>query len=255
MFLIYVIRRSNDHGTARGIYYLDACEACRMSIQTFYDVLDTLTQKGIITYTRVKDDYDITVFNNDFSYEGACNEGYINVSREIFDGEAFRKLKAKAKLLLLIFMRNTLQGKCTYEIGINNFYKVYMELLGVTKDILRMYLHTLKQFFNIHRQDGKYFVKVLKGKMKKLVVAETDQFRSHAVDVDSRRSGIREVDEIAKKEIMILYQQYGKYAKNYGVDIILLIGECINKSVKEIKNKLLNYKYIHKLVKERLSIA
>ena len=70
-FLLYVAHYQDDYGRIRGIYYRDVCQACDMCKQTFYDVLRSLQQKGVITYVRADRDYNITILDNDFSYKGS----------------------------------------------------------------------------------------------------------------------------------------------------------------------------------------
>ena len=116
-FILYVARYQDDYGCIRGMYYRDACENADMCKQTFYDTLRSLQAQGIITYSRVNQDYDITILDNDFSYPGAYHEGYINVSRQVFHTRRFHELKAKEKLLLLHFMKITHSASGSYQIG------------------------------------------------------------------------------------------------------------------------------------------
>ena len=129
-----------------------------MSIQTFYDVLRSLKKKEIITYTSVNYDYDITILDNDFSYEGSYQEGYVNVSKSVFDSKSFKALRAKEKMLFLLFMKVTHGAAKSYRQGTEDFYKKYMDLLGVTKNILRTYLHSLKKCVCISIKDGNHKV-------------------------------------------------------------------------------------------------
>lgn len=65
-FILYVARYQDDYGCIRGMYYRDVCENADMCKQTFYDTLRSLQAQGIITYSRVNQDYDITILDNDF---------------------------------------------------------------------------------------------------------------------------------------------------------------------------------------------
>lgn len=256
IFLLHIARFQDDFGRVFGIYYRDVCNECRMSIQTFYDVLYSLNNKGIITYNRVRDDYDIVILENDMSYNGAYQEGYVNVSRKIFIEEKFRKLRANEKLLLLLFMSATHEDRRIHQIGISKFYKNYTSLLGVTKNILRTYLHSLKAFFGIWRKDGKYFIAFQPKKFKfERSVSETDQHLGHVVRVNCRRSKIKEINERSFKDTIHIIKQYRKEARQQGKNILELIGECIANSVQNMKNRNLNEKYVHKLMRQQLGFV
>ena len=192
-FILYVARYQDDYGCIRGMYYRDVCKNADMCKQTFYDTLRSLQAQGIITYSRVNQDYDITILDNDFSYPGAYHEGYINVSRQVFHTRRFHELKAKEKLLLLHFMKITHSASGSYQIGTGKLYTKYMQLLGVTKRVLRGYLHSLKKFFAIGIKDGKYFISYLRTVFNDRVeVSETDQYMRHLVRVSCRRAKIKD---------------------------------------------------------------
>ena len=174
-----------------------------MCKQTFYDVLRSLQQKSIITYVRADQDYNITILDNDFSYKGSYEEGYINVSRSVFDGERFNQLRAKEKILVLQLMKVTHENAKSFQIRTENFYRKYTELLGVTKKVLRGYLHSMRSFFSVGKKDGKYFITFLASVFKsKRNVSETDQLLGHEVKTDCRRSKIKEIDDRAVEDTM-----------------------------------------------------
>lgn len=258
-FLLYVAHYQDDYGRIRGIYYRSVCEACDMCKQTFYDVLRSLERKGVIAVTHVDQDFDVTILDNDFSYAGSYEEGYINVSRSVFDSEKFAMLRAKEKILLLHFMKVTHENVKSYQIRVENFYQKYTELLGVTTKILRGYLHTLKEFFSIGTKDGKYFITFLASVFNpRRVVSETDQYLGHMVQVSCRRSKIREIDAHALNDTVQVIKQYRPTAREQGYDIIDIMADSIRASIAGYKDKaqrVLNPKYVHKLVRGRLGLA
>ena len=238
-----------------GIYYRDVCQACDMCKQTFYDVLRSLQQKGVITYVRADRDYNITILDNDFSYKGSYEEGYINVSRSVFDTDKFNKLRAKEKIFVLHLMKVTHENAKSFQIRTENFYKKYTELLGVTKKVLRGYLHSMRSFFSVGKKDGKYFITFLASVFKsKRNVSETDQLLGHEVKTDCRRSKIKEIDDQAVEDTMQLVKQYRHDANERGVNILEIVQECIWTSVQGFKNRVLNPKYVHKLIRIKLGL-
>lgn len=250
-FILYVARYQDDYGCIRGMYYRDVCKNADMCKQTFYDTLRSLQAQGIITYSRVNQDYDITILDNDFSYPGAYHEGYINVSRQVFHTRRFHELKAKEKLLLLHFMKITHSASGSYQIGIGKLYTKYMQLLGVTKRVLRGYLHSLKKFFAIGIKDGKYFISYLRTVFNDRVeVSETDQYMRHLVRVSCRRAKIKDFVPAAVKDVVTIMKQYRKEAQesSIGKSIFEIVDDCICQA------KELNSKYIHKLVRGALGL-
>lgn len=257
IFLLHIACFQSEYESGRiiGIYYRDVCSACRMSIQTFYDVLYSLADKSVITYTRINDDYDITILDNDFSYEGSYKEGYINVSRKVFDSKSFRSLKAKEKMLFLLFMKVTHENGKSYQIGTEKFYEKYTNLLGVTKNILRTYLHSLRKFFSIGRKDGKYFITYLTSVFKpRRPISETDQFLGHVVKANCRRSKIKEIEAESISDTIQLVKQYRPDARERGWDILEVIKDCISYSVQNFKHKILDARYVHKLLRQQLRL-
>ena len=250
-FILYVARYQDDYGCIRGMYYRDVCKNADMCKQTFYDTLRSLQAQGIITYSRVNQDYDITILDNDFSYPGAYHEGYINVSRQVFHTRRFHELKAKEKLLLLHFMKITHSASGSYQIGTGKLYTKYMQLLGVTKRVLRGYLHSLKKFFAIGIKDGKYFMSYLRTVFNDRVeVSETDQYMRHLVRVSCRRAKIKDFVPAAVKDVVTIMKQYRKEAQesSIGKSIFEIVDDCICQA------KELNSKYIHKLVRGALGL-
>ena len=250
-FILYVARYQDDYGCIRGMYYRDVCKNADMCKQTFYDTLRSLQAQGIITYSRVNQDYDITILDNDFSYPGAYHEGYINVSRQVFHTRRFHELKAKEKLLLLHFMKITHSASGSYQIGTGKLYTKYMQLLGVTKRVLRGYLHSLKKFFAIGIKDGKYFISYLRTVFNDRVeVSETDQYMRHLVRVSCRRAKIKDFVPAAVKDVVTIMKQYRKEAQesSIGKSIFEIVDDCICQA------KELNSKYIHKLVSGALEL-
>lgn len=256
-FLLYVAHYQDDYGRIRGIYYRDVCQACDMCKQTFYDVLRSLQQKGVITYVRADRDYNITILDNDFSYKGSYEEGYINVSRSVFDTDKFNRLRAKEKIFVLHLMKVTHENAKSFQIRTENFYKKYTELLGVTKKILRGYLHSMRSFFSVGKKDGKYFITFLASVFKaRRDVSETDQLLGHEVKTHCRRCKIKDIDSQAQavEDTMQLVKQYRPEAKERGVDILDVLQDCIWTSVQGFKHRVLNPKYVHKLIRIKLGL-
>ena len=251
VFLLYIARFQNEKGEAIGIYYKDIMKECDMCKQTFYTVLRSLEKKGLIAYTRVDNDYNITILNNDFSYPGSYSEGYVNVGRKVFGQKRFRSLRAKEKVLTLLFLKITHENSRSYRIEVKEFYKKYKELLGVTERVLRGYLHSLRKLFSIGIKDRHFYItyraEVFKDRREE---SETDQYLGHIVRTGCRRNKVNVSSITAVKDTLQLIKQYRQEAREAGRSIF----EILNSSLAECRNSILNSKYIHKLIRQALGI-
>jgi len=259
-FLMFIARYQDDYGHIIGIFYLDVCTAMGMSKQTFYNTLRSLADKGIITYSHSDQthDFDITILNNDFSYPESFKEGYVDVARKIFHTSQFMQLKAKEKILLLLFLKITHENSSSYQIGTKKFYDKYMDLMGVTKRVLRGYLHSLKQFFSIGIKNGKYFITFLASVFKPRLEQreQREQHHGHVVEVSCRRSKMKVADQDTEQinATAKLIVQYRNEAKETGENIFDLLDQSIQKSVRGIKDGYLRVKSVHYHLRKALGI-
>lgn len=255
-FLIYISHYQNDAGKAIGIYYRNTCAEMGISIQTFYNIVHSLSEKNIISITRESQlDYDIRIVGNDFT-DSNFKEGYINTNRYVFYDNQFMGLKAAEKLMLLDLMKNTYVNKGRFIIGINKFYSKYMDKYKVTKRVLRGYLCSLKAFFHVSLHNGNYIIIPMKSIFDKTEESEEDVYAEHVVITGCRRNKIQQVTPI-HKNICVLMKQY----KNYTKDIAHAILTAINDSIRVINMynsphdpivRELRPKLIHKLLKNYL---
>ena len=122
---LYIAKIQNIYGIAYGVHHKAACDHTGMCKQSFYTALRSLERKGIISISRRSEiDYDVTILDNDFSYDGAFKEGYVNLHMKDFEEEAFKKLKAREKYMLMYFLKITF-GEKVYKIIVTNFYKKF----------------------------------------------------------------------------------------------------------------------------------
>lgn len=249
--LLYIARYQDDHGQIRGIYYRTACEACDMCKQTFYNSLRSLEKKGVVEVSHVDSDFDIRILDNDFSYPESYSEGYVNVNRQVFRSAAFRKLRAKEKVFVMVLMKITHNAYSSYQIGVEKFYDKYMQMIGVTKKVLRSYLHTMKNFFTVGRKDGKYFITITARLLKMNQELESDQYLNQQIVTGCRRHKITIRKDKDVKDVSGLVKQYRSYASEVERDI----WEIIDLTLKQCRGTVLNPKYIHKLVRSQLEMA
>lgn len=266
-FLIYVSRFQNDDGRVSGIHYKEVCEAMNMSYQGFYDVKNSLEEKGFISSEKSnRIDHDITILNNGFRSEDDVKEGYINTNHNMFYREDFFALKAGAKLLAMHMMKVTFAGKGSFDIGVDTFYDEktgFPKRFGVSKRVMRNYLMQLKAFFSIGIKDKKYFITP-----KRIVyrtarqASEVDNYRNHNVEVICRRNRIKDAGAKEKHDINELMRMYKKEALAAHMDVMELVRKAVERSLEvlnineeRIVNRVLKPKLVHKIMRQELGLA
>lgn len=257
-FLLYLTHFQDDTGRITGVYYKDVCEAIHVSYQTFYSSLRALQEKKIITYKKGNyDDWNITIQNNDFSYEGAVNEGYINMGYDLFSQPEFYALKVQEKLLAIHIIKTSGVGKRNYCMNWDNFYHKFCGIFQVGKRVLRSYLKRLKGFFSIGVKEGKVWITLLK-QTKNHSRTDKEAFTKHTAKTIWRR--IRARDD--KKDFNELYKLLYQYAGELKDQVAEMVMEAAKQSLamrnQGIKNtykwnRKMDARFIHYLLKAELS--
>lgn len=258
-FLLYIAKKQDLKGHVIGVHNQDVCRNTGMCKQSFYTSMRGLEKKGVITVKKASDiDYDIVILDNDCSYEGAFHEGYIDLQRSVFHKKQFKQLKVREKWMLLYFLHITHEGSGSYCIGSRTFYDKFAKLLGLTERVIRSYLHALRSFFSVGLVKGKYYItylhRVFNPKDRKKVEAwEHENF----VEAIARRNKIRNITDLELAETIKLITQYRHIAKDQAFNIFDVLRMAIEISVAEKerpKDRRLNFKYIHKLVRKVLAL-
>ena len=143
-FLLHIALCQSESGVVESVYYKDICNAIGVSIQKFYDILKTLSDKNLIICSKVNTaDVRVILCNNDFSAANYAKgtSGYLNVAQNDFNSKKFREMKAGSKLLYL-YSQRFINGK---HMLLDNFYEEFCSLLGVVKKSLQQYIHELRK--------------------------------------------------------------------------------------------------------------
>ena len=164
-FFLQCVRYQDEHRRVIGVYYKEFMQVLGMkSKQTFYNVLRSLSEKNLLSYTQnVKGDFDIYLENRTFSQQKTPD--YIDLNKVLFQSKEFFKMKAHEKYMLLDLMRSTALNRGMRVISVKEFYHKYCNILQVSKRMIQVYLQTLRKYFSVHIKDGKYYIKFLGGKL------------------------------------------------------------------------------------------
>lgn len=260
---LYVAKYQRLNGFVAGVHNQDVCRATGMCKQSFYTAMRGLERKGIVTISRTSDiDYDLLILDNDFTgkdaFEAGRCKGYIDLSRSIFHKKQFKQLKAKEKWLLFYFLHCTHDNSSSYRIGTGNFYKKFCTLLGVTKRMVRSYLHSLRAFFSVGIVKGIYYITYKRSVFNQKQGEQEKQEHEFFASALLRRNKIRKYNQEALAETAKLVKQYRGIAHDSGYNIFDVLEKAVRESIPDEskpKDRKLSYKYVHKLVRETLALC
>ena len=260
------VRYQDEEGQVVGAYYKYFMDLLGFkSKQTFYNVLRSLSEKKLLSYTQnVKGDYDIHVENQAYVHQEKPD--YIDLNKEIFQSKEFFRLKAHEKYMLLDLMRSTALNKGIRVIRVEEFYQKYCKALQVSKRIIQIYLHTLRKYFSVRIKDGKYFIKFLGGKLfekpKRAIKGKRSTYISNNTAVDQQREYIGTVllrrKQLARKrqedalELGKLMYQYRSIIREMGKDVFSVFSTVLHNHAEE--STLFDIKYFHKMLRQALKL-
>ena len=260
------VRYQDEEGQVVGAYYKYFMDLLGFkSKQTFYNVLRSLSEKKLLSYTQnVKGDYDIHVENQAYLHQEKPD--YIDLNKVIFQSKEFFRLKAHEKYMLLDLMRSTALNKGIRVIRVEEFYQKYCKALQVSKRIIQIYLHTLRKYFSVRIKDGKYFIKFLGGKLfekpKRAIKGKRSTYISNNTAVDQQREYIGTVllrrKQLARKrqedalELGKLMYQYRSIIREMGKDVLSVFSTVLHNHAEE--STLFDIKYFHKMLRQALKL-
>lgn len=260
-FILVISQYQDDRGRVRGVYYKDICQKLNMSYQAFYDVKMSLAEKRIIRATKeYYSDWEITILDNEFADSESFKKGYLNTGAAIFSNLKFMKLKAKEKLLAMIFMMITYARKGFYHIGVVKFYDKYTQMLQVSKRVIQNYMTSLREFFSIGLKDKHYWISPLKN-IYKAPGEKTGnaKYNDYIGKVIFRRAKINHIKKTFQDTVGLL-KQYRECKKEALEDIfeiaVNLSIEMANENIRNKRywNRILQPKLVHKLFRKLLGI-
>ena len=165
IFLL-LVRYQDECGKVIGAYYKEFMKELGFtSKQTFYNALDSLQKQKLISSSQeMKGDFDITVLDNE-GFSKQDQPDYINMNLAIFRTKEFYALKSHEKYMLLDLIRSTKLNRGKRIISVEEFYSQYGKKFHVSHRTIQNYLRTMKKYFHIFSQNGKYYICYIGGKL------------------------------------------------------------------------------------------
>jgi len=256
-FLLHIAVYQDETGRVESVYYKDVCDAIEISIQKFYDILKSLSDKELIKYSKIHNaDVCVTLLENDCS-DDKFKSGYLKVAAQDFKSQKFRKLKAGSKLLYLYTQRFQ-EGK---HMLVQNFYEEFCKIFGVARKSLQKYLKELKQnyllFISKKRNKAYNYEMTMKSstllniEKKKIIPRENEYYVKNICNLLERnfsryipdKKGQRILEDIAN---MATTERAKKY-DNFVSLIVTAVSRSIYKQKKEgNKTPVLNAALVNK---------
>lgn len=259
-FVLYLARYQNAYGEVEGVYHRDVEEELGISVQTFYDLKESLTEKGIIRCEkRDYSDWDITLLDNEFLGQDAYKKGYFQLHLQMFHSEAFQKMRAGAKLLAMQFLRLNMINKCSHRIGVQKFFEEYGKKLQVKEGALRSYLTEIREFFYINISNKNYYFKI---KNKVMEIAQNNKtansnYNEQLYRTALRRNKIKKVysneETDIKKYLNAHHEVFRKLRAGAGfVEAVKQSIEEINREKSGKKTRIFRSSLVKKILKDLL---
>ena len=261
--ILHVCRFQDGHGHVSGIHYREAAESAGMCVQSFYNALRGLEDKGIVsTGTTDAGDHDIRVIGNADPYTvgGGENTAYLSLRHAILADPGFDRMKPNAKALTMLIMlycgasANSPGKKGSYRMEKSHFYGQYCRLLGVEKDTLRRYLGQMRKYFSIYILAGRYWFVPKKGVFGPAgnAPSDNDLLVGHLAKTAHRRAGRRAGDgPPGKMWFVTAYWKFDRGKRMVADCFLAAYRRCCDQNGHGPPGE----SHVHKLMREELTRA
>ena len=263
-FLLYIANYQSESGSVESVYYKDVCDKVGISIQKFYDILQSLSEKRLISYTKKNpSDLSVVLIGNSFGsvdFSSGHVPGYVNVTQNKFRDDDFMEMKAGSKLLYL-YSQRFVNGK---HMLVENFYNEFCRLFKVVKKTLQCYLHELKErkllFISLKRNRAYRYEMTMRRSTvlydKGILPNEKGLYEDNIVAMIERnfKNYLPEPDEYGRRKAVsdiaaLTRQQRAQGNKNFISLIVLAIKESIFQMKREHKdNPVINAALVNKWI-------
>lgn len=240
--LMYLLRYQDDSGKVVGVYHKMVTDEKEMCGQSFYSALYGLREKGVITYRRVQNDYDIHISGNECVTKGKKGKDvqFLNMDAKFFHQKEFLELTPNAKLIAADLYRQLVAskgGKKWYDRY--KFICTYKKKMGLCEKTLQRYLTQLHSLFNFKLNNKVYTISFKDNgipleELRQGVSEQTfgEISRRHIAKILLRRSKIT-YDEKTIADIALIYTQYREKVK----DTFKLLWDSILNAIRAVGKK------------------
>ncbi len=231
--LLEIAQFQNAHGVIEGIDYKTIIKSIGINKSTFFKLLVSLEEKGIIQVNQLNENYGfwtITLIDNVFEGSTDYKSGYLNINKTLLHSEQFHGLKRAEKVIILNLFKIKNKRK-----SISITLDTLKKWTGSKLQSIRHYIKTLSKIFEIGRTGNTFtFTSSIWFTLKS--DEEKNIRNKHLINYLAKKNKIT-ADQEEVEEVAALFTQYPKTAPT-------LILEVIENSIQQIQK--VNVKYIHK---------
>lgn len=277
--IIYLAKNADDFGEVQGIYYKTAAKELSVCHSQFYNVINSLQEKGYIVKSK-EFTSDINIIMPENAYIEPDDAGnpvpayanYLNLNMEIFEDKRFYELKVYAKKLLLALLVKAVNDKAgrkkrgiqatytkIFHVSARK-YKVYADKLHVSLRMIKQYFKDISEWISCYN-DSVYTnaeiitVKAEAVKKPTIYVTENgkvtarrkhdgfDSDRTYVQMLCRRRNTDDDYEERELSDAAMLLQQYRKKAEGIGQNIRSIVERALS-SIGNVLNAAALNRYI-----------
>lgn len=223
----YLIKRQDEIGFVKGVYYQDVMDDLLMPNSTFYAALGNLDEKGFIRidWSNNVKDFDIYLVDNSFVTKGDYKEGYVNINLDFILGEEFVKLQVDLKKF---FMRM---------LGL----QAHKRPVKILKDTMKRYkvykkISELQALFYMEEDGDGYIFEV-----KDRVLKGSESNQKHLLHKQKVKSYCRDFNiEYTERELLDTYMAITTHIVKGRLKFIIKALNAI-KDIGRLQPKLISY--------------
>ena len=144
--IIYVGQFQDVNGVIKGISYTDVMDNVCISKSTFYKLLYSLEEKGIISICSLNEDHgywSVKILNNVFACKKDCKKGYVKLNYKILHTDAFKFMTKGEKLIILNLLRLCDRKKNYIKVTYNKM----MDWTGRSLRSVKKFVETITKVF------------------------------------------------------------------------------------------------------------
>ncbi len=221
---MFLLRYQDDSGNVVGVFHKMVTDEKGMCGQSFYSALYSLKEKGVITYKRVCEDYDIHIIGNEYVAKGKKGNDvqFVNMDAKFFHQDSFKELTTNAKLIAIDLYRQLVAangGKKYY--NRNTFINTYKKKMNLCDKTLQRYLTQLHTVFSFKLRLKIYTISFNEDEMAYAELIESPAngptagalSRQHVAKILLRRSKVSYTDE-QLRDLATVYTQYREKIKD-----------------------------------------
>ena len=221
--IIYIGQFQDVNGVIKGINYTDVMANIDISKSTFYKLLYSLEEKGIISICYVNEDHgfwSVKINNNVFASSEDYKKGYIKLNYEILHTDAFKAMTKGEKLIILNLLRFHDHRKNYIKVT----YSRMMDWTGKSLRSVKKFVRTISAVFRntfkaIVIQDSNtcsYSIHSfgLRAKFEKDVMID------HLIDYAEKATKSEKANKTERDDTATVLKQFGISRANDIVDIL-----------------------------------